>query len=1194
MRRSIRYILLFAAGLLLAAVIALGWLFGTNEGARWLLHAISRSTSLTVAAKSVEGTLLQGLRIEELRVSWPEGRSDIREFTMRWRPAGLLLGRVSVSELSASNMHIWDNRPESAQPGPPELSWPKMTGILTHVSIGIGKLHLDGFVYRRRDGPPVIINRLEADLRLSHGTLTARKIIFVTPEVKAEGEVTAGFSRASFRADLSLIPRSSLSGLDRFRVNVLVLPAGSTEAGGGLKVTAMKGATTLAEFESRLRLTRQSIGLNAIRLFSPGHRGELKGEAELVFIAQTPAMNANLAFNNVDLSKKVPYLSDVSGNVKIQGTTREYHGTVSIMNKGTGWKSARLETVFKGTPNDITLTSLKGRWLEAAIDGSAHCAWKETIAAEVSLKVRGLNPAAIAPEWSGAVNADLTGAVRLPKKKPEGEISLRLLKSRVRGRALTGEVKARLKRGSPVLDRLAFRGMGFAVNADGNLASRINLGIRLSDLSLFRTDAKGRAVVQGWVRQRNNILSGFLNVYARDLFLNGAKASSVKVSAGLQNREGRPFSLNISVRDAAYNIVRADSATVNASGTTGQHTVKAGLQSPGYTIETKLTGSYADGIWQGKISGLSGTDPMGRWGLQSPASLKVSNNIFSLSPLVLTGRGEERLELGGTVMKNPLSGSVSVQWQQIAVSRANAWLSGITISGFTAGRITGKVLPDERLELTGNVALSRSTIRRRVQYGELKADFNKAELSLAWQGETLEGKASLVLAGYGHIDARVRAPVPARLPVSLNRAGPLQASVKGNLRESGTLSLLFPGLIQESRGEIEIDLRAAGTWNAPEIKGSLLLDKAAGYFPAAGIRITDIHADARIDQNRIRIDSLKAHSGRGNLEAKAVVTLEGWSVVQYEGSLQGDRFQALFLPQMRMLVSPKIEFKGDTGKLRARGEVRVPELLIYGPPKEAPVKPSEDVVIVGRREAAEETGQFSMDIEIKVILGDRIIVKAEGADAQLGGELLLTVRSIKRVIAKGEITVKKGKYSAYGLSLEISRGRIFFAGGPVENPTLDILALKTINAVKAGVTVTGTLSKPLVKLYSQPAMPDADILAYIVLGRPLGQDKEQSTYLMQAAGALLSAGQSVALQDQVKQRLGLDTIDIETGGGSVSRSLVTIGKYLSSKLYVSYGRALFTGENLFRLRYKMGKRWELESHSGQTSGVDLFYMIQFD
>ena len=87
-------------------------------------------------------------------------------------------------------------------------------------------------------------------------------------------------------------------------------------------------------------------------------------------------------------------------------------------------------------------------------------------------------------------------------------------------------------------------------------------------------------------------------------------------------------------------------------------------------------------------------------------------------------------------------------------------------------------------------------------------------------------------------------------------------------------------------------------------------------------------------------------------------------------------------------------------------------------------------------------------------------------------------------------------------ALDIERGNVVFAGGPVERPSLDILALRKIGEVKAGVTVTGTPDQPVVKLYSEPLMPDTDILSYMVLGRPLGADSGQSDLLLTAAGVL--------------------------------------------------------------------------------------------
>jgi len=56
--------------------------------------------------------------------------------------------------------------------------------------------------------------------------------------------------------------------------------------------------------------------------------------------------------------------------------------------------------------------------------------------------------------------------------------------------------------------------------------------------------------------------------------------------------------------------------------------------------------------------------------------------------------------------------------------------------------------------------------------------------------------------------------------------------------------------------------------------------------------------------------------------------------------------------------------------------------------------------------------------------------------------------------------VAEGKYTAYGRKLDIERGRLIFTGGPIDNPGIDLRAIKEFPDVKAGVNVRGTLLQP--------------------------------------------------------------------------------------------------------------------------------------
>jgi translocation and assembly module TamB len=272
------------------------------------------------------------------------------------------------------------------------------------------------------------------------------------------------------------------------------------------------------------------------------------------------------------------------------------------------------------------------------------------------------------------------------------------------------------------------------------------------------------------------------------------------------------------------------------------------------------------------------------------------------------------------------------------------------------------------------------------------------------------------------------------------------------------------------------------------------------------------------------------------------------------------------------------------------------------------VRPSTDVVIVGRSVREGSRATVGLDAEVKVVLGDNVRVQAMGLSAQLGGTLVLLATSLDNVTAKGEIRITKGEYASAGVKLDITRGRIIFSGGPPDKATLDIVATRKVQQVATpgklgsgeellvGVNVGGTITSPAVKLYSVPAMADSQVLSYIVFGKPLSSGAEQSALLSQAAGALLAAGPSSGIQQRLKNELGIETIDIApgNGGANVTRSLVTVGKYLSPQLYISIGYSLFTGENLLTARYRLSKHWEVESKSGTQVGADLFYRIEFD
>jgi translocation and assembly module TamB len=543
----------------------------------------------------------------------------------------------------------------------------------------------------------------------------------------------------------------------------------------------------------------------------------------------------------------------------------------------------------------------------------------------------------------------------------------------------------------------------------------------------------------------------------------------------------------------------------------------------------------------------------------------------------------------------PQRGTFQIGLEGVDFRAIRPWLpAGLSLEGGLTAQASGGWLPSRGFSLRGSAKVGKGAIAHQRKGGTLRADFSTASLSWDWRDETLGGSLDLDLADTGRLRGDFRLPIPARLPATITPDGPVSMAVSGKVRENGILATLFPGMLQESRGELELEARVGETWRNPRYGGKLLLSKAAVSLPRAGVRFKDIQVSALLENNSIRVDSFSARSGAGSLNGSALLRLKDWKVESYQGNLTGEKFQFLYLPELQVLGSPRLDFTGTAAAITVRGEMGIPELLVTDSRTPAPVRASRDVVVVDAPAGTSRAFPLAVDAQIRVKFGDKVFVKASGIDAQLGGAVDLTMRGPDDIRGKGEVRVVKGSYKAYGVNLEITKGRLVFLGGPVSRPNLDIRALRTVGEVKAGVILGGTLQSPVVRLYSEPGMTDSDIMGYIVLGRPLSGDQGQLSAVMSAAGLLLSAGESAVLREQITSRFGIDTFGSEPDKADATKSLITVGKYLTPRLFLSYGRSLFSPTQYLKARYTFSERWEVETWTGTESGIDVYYKINFN
>jgi autotransporter translocation and assembly factor TamB len=582
----------------------------------------------------------------------------------------------------------------------------------------------------------------------------------------------------------------------------------------------------------------------------------------------------------------------------------------------------------------------------------------------------------------------------------------------------------------------------------------------------------------------------------------------------------------------------------------------------------------------------------------------------------LNVRAEMRLEKGGVVEGNfmspqpvaltvPEEGTFELTWNSLDLKLLQERVpASLDLQGRLNGVARGRLLKDARFQTSVKTWVRNGRFSWEGDHGITSLEAERAETDFSWEGAAISGKIGFTLKGHGYMEGTYEIPLPAFFPLRMNPDGPLKIKARGEFREKGILSILFPGVIRESRGMMQFQLATAGTWKNPDWSGTATLSGASAQLPVTGLRLENGKAEAVWHQDRIRISSFQLRSGEGEIRGSADVWMKDWNVDRYEGRLTGEKFQAVYLPEVRIAVNPDLRFTGTMTGMEVMGDVMIHKAQIQQSEREGMVKASGDVVIVDRPQPKKAPSAFGLNTRVSVTLGEAFSVRAAGVDARLDGKVLVVSKNFDEQSLDGRISVAKGDYDRYGVKLDIHRGHLVFNGGPAQTGQLDILAFRTVRDnnrnedVHAGVTITGPLHSPLIKLYSRPAMNDSDVLSYIVLGRPFksGEEKDQQDLLLKAAGALLARSPSSgSLQRQLQDRLGIDSIDLEsTTIGGVSHSLVTVGKYLSPNLYVAFGRSLFTSDYYMLTRYSFLKNWHIESKMGFQTGADLFYRIQFD
>ncbi len=734
------------------------------------------------------------------------------------------------------------------------------------------------------------------------------------------------------------------------------------------------------------------------------------------------------------------------------------------------------------------------------------------------------------------------------------------------------------------------------IQANGSLGqadSELNWQIDLADLKKFGAEYSGQANVSGTMTGAFDNLALQLKLLANNLKLaGGLKVDKLEGQASIMADENGQVKGEFTASNLQYGKHPVMNSNLTLQGSRAQHQLNLTAQGKAFKFASTLQGGLiaATNRWQGVLQNLNleGTSPVK---LAAPAPLIVDTQGASLAQAHLqlnkgnllidfikydakgfeTAGHAEQLTLDDLpaelfILPSTLQGSptFSAKWDIKATDSLNGNLNLWRDSGdFMMTTADGSKKP------------------LGLQEAKFDAKFvnNQAEISTSLKGQNigfLEANLSTML-------TKVNAGF------ALLGSAPLTLNGKAQLQTLAWLPMPTSLMDASFDGLLNMTVSANGTLAAPNLNGNLDGKNLQFSLPTEGVAFTNGEVQASFEHDKLLITKASWQGGDGKLQTTGSLLLnEGKPQVDLDWSAQN--FTAISRADRLLTLNGTGKTTLANGLLMISGNFNVAKGLVELSDEDTPVL-GDDVVIIGQTDSTPEPALKILLNGLRISLGKEFTLRGRGLDAQLTGALTLTGLTQYQPHTEGVIEVKDGSFSAYGQKLIIDRGIINF-NGTVENPALNIRAMRNSTPVNAGIEVTGTALIPITKLVSDPTVADSEKLSWLVLGHGLDQTSKGDYGLLSlAAGVLLSQGQSVPLQTQLARAAGLD--EFSFSGGDADSAAVVFGKRLSSRLYLSYQKSISGLLDVARLTYNMTSRWSLRGQAGTESAVDVLYTFSF-
>ena len=569
------------------------------------------------------------------------------------------------------------------------------------------------------------------------------------------------------------------------------------------------------------------------------------------------------------------------------------------------------------------------------------------------------------------------------------------------------------------------------------------------------------------------------------------------------------------------------------NGTFGSSQVK--MMQPltiSYSADTLLVGDIDINIDSGNISGLLKYTPENVNGNLMVNDMPLSLLALAGSP-VLDGKLEGSVNLGGGPSAPDVSGSISIN------------------------------------------GIKRRTLKKsRVPSFSIQAEYNlnKDNVSGRFTMEELSGAAL-----GGNITVPCSFSIYPFMLVLKNNE-PMNGGIKGEF-DLSVIPTVFEIHDQIITGRLDSGFDIGGYYRSPSITGTAALSNGSYENPGMGILLKDIEAEISADNSGLRLHDFKADDGlSGKITGSGHMDFVARNDFTYEINMALRNMQLTRNDSLTVVLGGNTVISGSMKQNKISGSLIV-EKADFEITEKKTVEITELEINEIYREVdtiQEETGEQPSANKIKFDLTvsspGRMYIKGRGLDSEWKGDVKLEGTSDSPVIT-GKLSLVRGRYDFLSKPFTLTEGQVTFFGKTPPDPYFDVTGKSENSDITAYINLKGNIRNPVLDLYSEPALPQDEVLARVLFGREISQITPlQAVQLAAALNEMLGQKKSFDPLNYTKNLIGVDRLEIKQSQANPDESALSAGKYLNEDVYIEVEKGTSAESG------KASVTWELTPH----------------